>query len=210
MSGSNFCTGEEPFPPASQNHLAVTITDNVSEDALRTGITVWGGTIDSNNNTVDATVTGNTVLRSGGYYGIGVGGGFATYLDDSGMEVSGGEANGNTVTATLVNNRVEGATRWGLSVGAGSSGTVSANTVNVDVQNNLVCGNGASDIFGQGGWVGDDTYSANAGTGNALTVTLTDNSAGSVTVEDGVAGNTAMLTESGTQPCGSTAGESPG
>ena len=63
--------------------------------------------------------------------------------------------------------------------------------------------------FGQVVRVGDDSFSANAGAGNALTVTLTDNSAGSVSVEDGVAGNTAMLTESGTQPCGRQLLENP-
>ena len=207
--GSNFgCTGEEPFPPASQNNLTVAITQNTLEDELSGGIAIYGGLVDGNTNTVDATVTGNTVLRSGDY-GIDVSGAAANYLDDSDMEVSGAVANANTVTATLANNRVEGGARWGLAFSAAASGAASANMVEVAVQNNFVCGNDESDIFGQGGWVGDDTLSANSGTGNALTVTLTDNSAGSVNVEDGVAGNTAMLTESGTQPCGRRALENP-
>ena len=195
------CIGE--FEPASQNHLTVAIADNVSEDERGNGINILGGPIDGNNNTVDATVTGNTVLRSGAN-GILVDGGFANHLDANGMEVTTAMANGNTVTAMLANNRVEGAMWQGLAFVAGNAGAVSNNMVEVEAQNNIVCGSGGrADIWGQGGVTNDEnSFWANAGTGNALTVTLTDNSAGSVSVEDGVAGNTAMLTESGTQPCG--------
>ena len=136
-------------------------------------------------------------------YGILVYGGLANHFDANGMEVTTAMANGNTVTAMLANNRVEGAMWQGLAFVAGDAGAVSNNMVEVEAQNNIVCGSGGLDIWGQGGVTNDEnSFWANAGTGNALTVTLTDNSAGSVSVEDGVAGNTAMLTESGTQPCG--------
>ena len=205
---NRFCEGEEPSPPASQNHLTVTITDNVSEDASGNGINILSGIVDSNNNTVAATVTGNTVLRSGGN-GIFVVGGSANYLDASGMEISTAVANGNTVTATLANNRVEEAAYPGLAFIAGWHGAASANMADVTAQNNIVCGNGGG-IWGRGGETNDENpFWANSGTGNALTVTLTDNSVGWVNVEDGVAGNTAMLTESGTQPCGRRALENP-
>ena len=194
------CDSEEPLPPASQNHLTVTITDNVSEDAGWTGINIEGGTVDANNNTVTATLTGNTVL--GGDHGIRIRGGEANYTDDEGMEVTTAVANGNTVTATLTNNRLEGAMYAELDVAAGGQGSASDNTVEVTLENNIMCGSGDS-LWGQGGTTNEETpFWANAGTGNTLTVTLTDNSAGSVNVEDGVAGNTAMLTESGTQSCG--------
>ena len=204
---NSLCGDEGSFSPASQNHLTVTITDNVSEDAGWSDIAIWGGTVDGNNNTVDATVTGNTLL--GGGHGIFVAGGSANYTDADGMEVSSAVANANTVTATLANNRVEGAMYAELHFVAGNTGAASTNMVDLDVQNNIVCGNGGG-IWGRGGVTNDENpFWANAGTGNALTITLTDNSAGSVSVEDGVAGNTAMLTESGTQPCGRRALENP-
>ena len=54
---------------------------------------------DANNNTVIATVTGNTLL--GGGHGLRIRGGEANYTDDNDMEVTTAVANGNTVTATL-------------------------------------------------------------------------------------------------------------
>ena len=201
FGGSNFgCP--DGLEPTSQNHLTVTITDNVSEDERWNGLIIQGGSVDANNNTVTATVTGNTVLRSGAN-GIAVVGGHSNYIDANGMEVSTAVANGNTVTAMLANNRVEGAMWQGLAFLAGDAGAISNNMVEIEAQNNIVCGSGGLDIWGQGGVTNDENpFWANAGTGNALTITLTDNSAGSVSVEDGVAGNTAMLTKSGTQPCG--------
>ena len=204
---NNFCSSEEPLPPASQNHVTVTITDNVSEDAGWTGINISGGGVDANNNTVIATVTGNTLL--GGNNGINIRGGAANYTDAEGMEVITAMANGNTVTATLTNNRVEGAMYDELYLVAGGPGSASDNTVDVTIENNIVCGSDGS-ILGQGGQTDDEnSFWANAGTGNELTVTLTDNSVVSVSVADGVAGNTAMLTESGTQSCGLRTFENP-
>ena len=133
----------------------------------------------------------------------------ANYTDAEGMEVTTAVANANTVTATLTNNRLEGAMYAELDVAAGGHGSASDNTVTVTAENNIVCGSRDS-LWGQGGQTNEENpFWANAGTGNTLTVTLTDNSAGSVNVEDGVAGNTAMLTESGTQPCGRRALENP-
>ena len=40
---NRFCESEEPVPPASQNHVTVAITDNVSEDAGWVGIYIQGG-----------------------------------------------------------------------------------------------------------------------------------------------------------------------
>ena len=199
LGGNNAgCSSEAP--PASQNHVTVTITDNVSEDARWTGIAIRGGNIDANNNTVIATVTGNTLL--GGDHGIFIRSGEANYTDAEGMEVTTAVANGNTVTATLTNNRLEGAMYDELHFTAGGPGSASDNTVEVTAENNTVCGSRDS-LRGQGGRTNEENpFWANAGTGNTLTVTLTDNSAGSVNVEDGVAGNTALLTESGTRSCG--------
>ena len=180
--------------------MTVTITDNVSEDAEMDRHHIGGGEVDANNNTVTATVTGNTLL--GGNHGIFIRGGEANYTDGEGMEVTTAVANGNTVTATLTNNRLEGAMYGELDVAAGGHGSASDNTVDVTIENNIVCGSRDS-LWGQGGVPNDENpFWANAGTGNTLTVTLTDNSAGKVNVVDGVAGNTAMLTESGTQSCG--------
>ena len=199
QGGNNSYCGEEPLPPASQNHVTVAITDNVSEDAGWTGIHIQGGYVDAHNNTVDATLTGNTVL--GGNHGLYIRSGEANYTDDNDMEVT-TVANGNTVTATLANNRLEGAMYTELDLFGGGAGSASDNTVEITAENNTVCGSGDS-LGGQAGQTNDENpFWANAGTGNTLTVTLTDNTMGSVNVEDGVAGNTAMLTESGTQPCG--------
>ena len=124
--------------PTSQNHLTVTITDNVSEDERGTGISIFGGTVDANNNTVAATVTGNTVLRSGAF-GISVSGGSANYLDASGMEVSTAVANANTVTATLANNRVEGAMYPELLFVAGWSGGKQATIWSMSLSRTTSC-----------------------------------------------------------------------
>ncbi len=200
QGGSKRDCGEEPLPPTSQNHLTVAITDNVSEDAGWTGIAIQGGYVDAHNNTVTATLTGNTVL--GGGHGLYIRGGEANYTDDHGMEVTTAMANGNTVTATLTNNRLEGAMYSELQIAAGGAGSASDNTVEITAENNIVCGSEDS-LWGPAGVPNDENpFWANTGTGNTLTVTLLDNTMDAVNVEDGVAGNTAMLTESGTQPCG--------
>ena len=156
--------------------------------------------MDAHNNTVTATLTGNTVL--GGGHGLYIRGGEANYTDDHGMEVTTAMANGNTVTATLTNNRLEGAMYSELQIAAGGAGSASDNTVEITAENNIVCGSEDS-LWGPAGVPNDENpFWANAGTGNTLTVTLLDNTMDAVNVEDGVAGNTAMLTESGTQPCG--------
>ena len=112
-----------------------------------------------------------------------------SYIDENGMEVTTAVANGNTVTATLTNNRVEGMMDEGLDFVAGWAGSASDNSVDVTIENNIVCGSDGS-IRGQGGRTNEENpFWANAGTGNELTVTLTDSSVVSVSVEDGVAGN---------------------
>ena len=199
QGGRNSSCDAEPPSPASQNHVTVTITDNVSEDARWNGINIQGGSVDANNNTVAATLTGNTVL--GGNHGLRILGGEANYTDDD-MEITTAVANGNTVTATLTNNRLEGAMYAELDVAAGGAGSASDNTVTITAENNIVCGVQDS-LWGRGGVPNEENpFWANAGTGNTLTVTLTDNSAGAMNVEDGVAGNTALLSRSGTQSCG--------
>ena len=188
--GSNSqCLSEGSLAIASHNHLTVTIADNTLEDELEGGILIAGGSIDATDNSVDATVTGNTVLRSG-RSGLGVIGGWATFEDESGVAAR------NTVTATVAHNRVEGATQYGLGVAAGFSGAAHANTVEVEVRRNTFARNGQADIFGQGGWTGDALHPPNTGTGNRLTGSLMDNSAATVHVRDGSGGNTAALVES--------------
>ena len=188
--GSNsLCLSEGSLAAASHNHLTVRITDNTLEDELGSGILIVGGSIGGSDNRVDATVTGNTVLRSGGGSGIGVIGGWATAGDESGA------ADRNTVSATLTHNRVEGAAEYGLGLAAGFSGAASANTVEVDVRHNTFVRNGHADISGQGGWTGDALRPLNTGTGNRLIGALADNTAATVRVQDGRAGNTATVAE---------------
>ena len=113
------------------------------------------------NNTVTATLTGNTVL--GGGHGLYIRGGEANYTDDNGMEVTTAMANGNTVTATLTNNRLEGAMYSELQIAAGGAGSASDNTVEITAENNIVCGSEDS-LWGPAGVPNDENPSwANRG-----------------------------------------------
>ena len=84
------CTGTPT--DTTNNHLDVTIEDNVSEDTFHVGIAVTGGVNESDTNTVTATIARNTVRRS----------------TTAGIQVVGGanSSNSNTVTATLNDNLI--------------------------------------------------------------------------------------------------------
>ena len=199
---NRYCDGETPRSPATHNHMTLAITDNVLEEVGWTGIHILGGFVDAHHNTVTATLTGNTVR--GGDHGLALRGGEANYRDDEGMEITSATANGNTVTATLTANRLEGARHTELDVVAGGPGAASDNTVTVTAVTNVVCGASTS-FSGLGGLPNPASpFWANAGTGNAVTATLTANSMGAAYVHDGVVGNTVRLTETGTQGCGRT------
>ena len=98
-------------------------------------------------------------------------------------------------------NRVENNTVGGIQLLAGGTGLASANTTEVRVAHNTVCSNGA-DILGEGGFSGDILFPApNTGTGNVLTGEIFKNTATTVTVQDGVPGNTATMTQFDNDPC---------
>ncbi len=138
--GFNSCTGG-PFPSASQNQLTVTITGNILMDNLGAGIGIIGGQVDAGQNTVNALVTDNTVLRSG-VAGIVVTGGVGTFRTFS------GPADNNTVTAAILGNRVGDTTGAGIALVGGSFGPANSNTVDAQVEGNTACGNTAADIQG--------------------------------------------------------------
>jgi hypothetical protein len=78
----------------------------------------------------------------------------------------------------------------------------SANTAEVRVAHNTVCHNTETDIFGEGGGTSGPQFPVpNAGTGNVLTSEIYKNTATTVTVEDGVPGNTVNMTQFKNEPC---------
>ena len=152
----------------------LTIRDNhVSDHPTGSGITVTGGFNGGNYNRVTATLTGNTIWRSG-------------QAGDAGLALTGGrkDADSNTVTATLSDNLVaryaalsSGSAGHGLALQAAAadptSSTSSDNTLTVTGQGNLISLTRNSgdtshyDIFRQQG------NSGATRTGNTLTDSLT-------------------------------------
>jgi len=66
---------------------------------------------------------------------------------------------------------------------------------------NTVCHNTGTAILGEGGFSGDALFPANLGTGNVLEGEIAKNTATTVTVADGTAGNTATVTQFHNDPC---------
>ena len=97
MPQSADCTTLPNPNTTGNNHLDITITDNLSEDTPDVGIAVSGGFKQSDSNTVTATVARNVVRRSG----------------QAGIRVSGGtdSSDSNEVTATLNNNLIARTTK---------------------------------------------------------------------------------------------------
>ena len=188
IGGSNFgCVGAlATTTPATFNFLNVNIIDNMSTDPL--AISLVGGLLGGTFNHVTATLTGNTILQGpGSSYGITVSGGIAR----SGTAT--GPANQNEVAATLNDNFVSGAGRSGLVFLGGSSGMATSSTVIIRGHNNIVTGSGGADVIGQGGGTGDADFPATTGTGNTLAGSLTAMTADTITIENGIPGNTATL-----------------
>ena len=185
VGSTNFgCVGTLVSNPSDS--LYVNIINNTSSDPL--AISVVGSMLGRTNNYVIATLTGNTISQGpGSSYGIAVSGGIARFGTAT------GPASSNTVTATLNDNFVSGAGRSGLVFVGGSSGMASSSTVTIRGHNNIVTGSGGADVLGQGGWTGDADFPATTGTGNTLAGSLTATTADTITIENGIPGNTATL-----------------
>src|SRR5262249_42071888 len=146
------------------------------------------------NNEMDIEILQNTVKSQTGtgICVLGAGGG------------PGGQAgaigDNNRVTAVVRQNVVEDSTAEGIYLAAGADGRASANTLDVWVAHNTVCNNGAG-IVGEGGASAHPPLPPNMGTGNLLQGRIFQNTATTVTVVDGVPGNTATVTQFKNDPC---------
>jgi hypothetical protein len=98
-------------------------------------------------------------------------------------------------------NTVTGTTGEGMHLDAGGSGAARTNTVEVRVKKNTVCGSTDADIRALGGLLGNPFLLDNTGTGNVLEGEIAKNTATTVTLNDGVPGNTADVTQLKNDPC---------
>jgi hypothetical protein len=213
------------FNGADHNTLTVDLKDNLVTDNGVEGIDVLGGGNNSSNNRVVARIRGNTVARNQ-RFGIAATTGFNEFpgasnnnvldiwierntvrdhLEGTGILVDGGagepSVDGNQTKAIVKHNVVEGNAVRGISLLAGGPGMASENTVDVRVAHNTVCNNG-TDIFGEGGFSGSVLEpTPNMGTGNELTGEIFQNTARTVTVQDGIPGNTADVMQFKNVPC---------
>jgi hypothetical protein len=113
-------------------------------------------------------------------------------------------ADDNHTRALVVHNTVADNAFRGIELDAGSDGLASANTLEVRVAHNTVCHNLDADIVGEGGYSGDVLFpdlAPNLGMGNVLAGKISQNTASTVVVQDGVPGNTADVMQFKNDPC---------
>jgi hypothetical protein len=104
----------------------------------------------------------------------------------------------------VAHNTVEESTDRGIELCAGGVGLANSNTVDVWVAHNTVCNNAGTDIVGEGGFSGNVLFPVpNMGTGNVLAGQTFQNTATTVTVQDGAGapGNQADVTQFNNNPC---------
>lgn len=124
----------------------------------------------------------------------------------SGISITGGYGTGsntNGVNIDISGNTVKNATDVGVLLIAGHTGAASDNTLTTQLRNNTVCGNTLADVYAVGGFRGFGSTPANSGMGNRITGNIDLNTATTITVENGVAGNSVTLSQQGNVPCGS-------
>jgi hypothetical protein len=183
--------------------VAVTIRDNTLENNAGSGMFTFSGFGallfpggNSSGNTLDARIERNTV-KNAFLFGIAVLGGVGSF-DGAPIKV----ANNNGVTAVIRENTVTGTVGEGLLLSAGGSGVANTNSVDATVKKNTVCDSAATDIHAIGGFLGIPfLLPPNQGIGNTVAGKLSKNIADSVVVENGVAGNTATVTQVKNDPC---------
>ena len=135
-------------------------------------------------------------MKNAFLFGIWVNGGIGSF-DGTPAEV----ANDNEVKAVVLDNTVTGTTGEGIHLEAGGSGEANVNAVLVRVRKNTVCHNSSGDIHAIGGLRGNPFLIDNTGAGNILTGLIAHNTATAVTVENGVAGNAALIRQFENVPC---------
>jgi hypothetical protein len=144
----------------------------------------------SSGNILDARIERNTV-KNAFLFGISVFGGLGSF-DGAPIKV----ANNNGVTAVIKDNTVTGTVGEGLLLSAGGSGVANSNAIEVTAKKNTVCGSAATDVHVIGGFLGIPfVLPPTQGTGNTVEGKLTHNTADLVVVENGVAGNSATVTQ---------------
>ncbi|MGE0827129.1 MAG: hypothetical protein AB7G75_34165 [Candidatus Binatia bacterium] len=194
---------------SSNNYVVAKIQDNSLERNLG-GIVVRGGFGaaivpgggTSTHNVVDVSIERNT-LKENELGSISIFGGSAD-LDENNNAI--GIANNNEVTASVTHNVVKGDLDTGIGLAAGGFGLASANTLDVWVAQNTVCGDGR-DIIAEGGFSDTNVIFSvpNQGNGNVLVGEIFQNTATEVIVTDGtqngVPANTATVKQFQNNPC---------
>jgi hypothetical protein len=215
---------------ASGNTLKVVVDKNMITDHVGRGVRVTGGQNNSSNNKVTAKISNNTLERNGDV-GISALGGFGSNSVDpgvsagntlnvtiskntvsdqptSGIVVLGGSgsedggadkrADDNEVKAVITGNTVERSGVYGVLVTGALSGLADNNEMTAQVTKNTVCQSTSGDIqvFG----ASPDGVPA-AGTGNTAQAKIIKNTATTIAFANGVAGNTATVTQTGNVAC---------
>ncbi len=181
---------------SSHNDVEVAIRDNTLENN-GPGILTFGGigaafglpSGDSSGNSLDARIVHNTVKNALGFGIFGYGG--VGSFDGT----AGKTANNNELDIVMSNNTITGTIGEGIHLEAGSTGLASNNEVEIRVRKNTVCGSAAADIDALGG------APSNQGTGNKVEGEIRKNTATTVVVDNGVAGNVAQVAQSKNVAC---------
>jgi hypothetical protein len=189
---------------SSNNHVVALIRGNTVERHQNEGIAAVAalGAINfptgtSNHNVLEVRIERNTVVENQPGEGIYIAAG-----EGSPDGRAGAVADGNQTRAIVVENTVEDNASKGIELDAGSSGLANSNTLTVRVAHNTVCHNTGTAILGEGGFSGDVLFPVpNMGTGNVLEGQIFENTAMTVTVQDGTPGNTATVTQFNNVPC---------
>jgi hypothetical protein len=191
----------------SDNDVAVTIRGNTLDNNAGAGILTEGAlgvppgptappSGNSSGNILDARIERNTV-KNAVSVGTSVFGGLGSF-DGSPTKV----ANNNKVTAIVKDNTVTATQGEGMLLFAGGPGVANSNEVEISVKKNEVCGSAATDIHAIGGFLGiPSPLPPNQGTGNTVEGKITTNTATTVVVENGVAENSATVTQFNNEPC---------
>jgi len=188
---------------SSNNDVAVTVRDNTLENNAGPGMFTYSGfgalflpSGTSSGNILDARIERNTVTNAV-LFGISVFGGVGSF-DGALTKV----ANNNAVNAIITDNTVTGTVGEGMLLSAGGSGAANTNAVEITVKKNTVCGNAVSNVHAIGGFLGIPfLLPPNQGAGNTVEGKITKNTATTVVVENGVAGNSATVTQLNNDLC---------
>ncbi len=183
---------------SSHNQADVKIRGNTLENNAGVGIAAIGGCGaggNSSGNTLDARIERNSV-KNAFVFGLWTTGGIGSFAGAL-TEV----ANANQVNAIVTDHTITGTFGEGMHLDAGGSGVANDNEVEITLRKNTVCGSASADIHAIGGLLGSPFFPDNAGTGNTLEGAIVKNTASTVVVENGVAGNLATMSRSHNVPC---------